>query len=575
MQHDALADDEHNRWRDDGRSSKGKDLGQALILARELHDLYRRERAQSAQLRAWARQLALLAQVSRQLASARNLGETIEIVFDLSQNVLQAPAALLALPNRTDQSLEVVLTRGLGNAVALGFQVGWNEPTIGWSAAHGSPLVIEDLTSLASSRLVKRLLKARLGSAVSVPLIANGRCVGVLESYYPPSGIPYLDNHLLESLSSHAGVAIASTQHQVAELLEFSHLSRAISAQESLEQLRQTIVERVRATFDAQCVALYSFESARADPREVAANHDHHLADCGLSADLMSSLSEDTPLIVAERPSGRVAAALLRTGSYVIGALALSLPPTSVLSPARQLMLSALAGAAAAALRNAELYRWSEELAITQERNRIAREIHDGLLQSLVQKRLRLSVCLKLLEREPERVRRELESVLESLRHDIQDVRHSILALRPVHIEERGLEDALRSFAKEFAEETGLDLDLKLNVSAKRPIPPKLQTALFRITQEALNNVRKHARARRVWIELWTEGESVTLRVQDDGQGFQLKPVVRRPGLRGVGLSSMRERAEAAGGTLLVESEPGRGTTVTAILPCPVATTSK
>jgi len=216
------------------------------------------------------------------------------------------------------------------------------------------------------------------------------------------------------------------------------------------------------------------------------------------------------------------------------------------------------------AIRNAQLYLWSEQLAITEERARIAREIHDGLLQSLAAKLMRVDLCQRLLEREPARVAAELAELRESLRADIHEVRRSILNLRPLRLEREGLAAALRGYASELAEECGWALSLALD--EVNDLSPKLQTAVFRIVQEALNNVRKHAAARRVGVELRVSRTYLRVVVQDDGRGFDPR-LVRRGNLRGIGLHSMQERARAAGGSLTLRSTSGTGTRIELRLP--------
>ncbi|HOT91640.1 MAG TPA: two-component regulator propeller domain-containing protein [Anaerolineae bacterium] len=199
----------------------------------------------------------------------------------------------------------------------------------------------------------------------------------------------------------------------------------------------------------------------------------------------------------------------------------------------------------------------SEEEAIAEERRRIAREIHDGLAQDLAALRLQVRRWQALVESDPAHARIELDRLHDFLGEKIREVRRAIFALRPVALEELGFWNALRRFLNEFGEQNQLHVYLEVT-GAEENLPASLEPVLFRIVQEALNNVAKHARARMVWVEL-TLTDGVHLRVRDDGVGCDpatLPEMVRRGH---VGLRQMRERVEALGGTLTIHSQPGQG----------------
>lgn len=215
----------------------------------------------------------------------------------------------------------------------------------------------------------------------------------------------------------------------------------------------------------------------------------------------------------------------------------------------------------------AEKERRSEEEAIAEERRRIAREIHDGLAQDLAGLRFRVRLWHQLVEGNPAQMHSELDSLHELLGKNIREVRRSIFALRPVALDELGFYPALQQFVGEFAEQNQLHVDLRV-VGPAEQLPGFLEPVLFRLVQEALHNVGKHAQAQMVWVELDLAAPgSVVLRVRDDGAGFDpaiLEQVVRHGHL---GLKQMRERVAALHGTLEVHSQQGRGTTICVHLP--------
>jgi PAS domain S-box-containing protein len=215
----------------------------------------------------------------------------------------------------------------------------------------------------------------------------------------------------------------------------------------------------------------------------------------------------------------------------------------------------------------AEKQRRSEAEAIREDRRRIAREIHDGLVQNLLGLRLRMSLWQRLIETDPAQLCREVDEVREILSDSVEDVRRSIAALRPVLLDEVGFFPALSQLVADFGLQYHLEITLKISGPEAR-LPSSLEHALFRFIQEGLNNVVKHARARQVWISLNLEArERLTLTLHDDGIGFEMTRLDSFHRIGHLGLRQMRERIEQAGGILSVSSQPGEGVALQVILP--------
>ncbi|MFN3265290.1 MAG: GAF domain-containing sensor histidine kinase, partial [Deinococcales bacterium] len=234
---------------------------------------------------------------------------------------------------------------------------------------------------------------------------------------------------------------------------------------------------------------------------------------------------------------------------------------------ARELpLLSLLASQVTLAVRNARAYLYSEEIAIFDERSRIAREIHDGIAQSLAFTAMKLDLAEKLLERDPERVRLELETAKTTLREQIKEVRRSIFALRPLDLERLGFLETVRQYTKDFGEQNNIKTILELHGEPR--LSPTNEAVMFRILQEALNNIAKHSRAKTTTVILKSLTSGAQLTVQDDGGGFDPNSLTGKVTTAGgLGLSQMRERVEARGGRFEYSSKIGQGTRVTAILP--------
>lgn len=206
------------------------------------------------------------------------------------------------------------------------------------------------------------------------------------------------------------------------------------------------------------------------------------------------------------------------------------------------------------------------ELAVQSERHRIARDLHDGPLQALADLVLDAEVLERLLARDPERLGAELAEFKKVVREVVADVRRHLAALGPAALEAEDLVPALRRLVAEWEAKSGAQCQLKV-AGEERPVPPTVQEVLFWIVTEALNNVRRHAEARRVAIDLEIRADGVGMRIRDDGKGFDVSQVVPGEEPPRLGLLGMRERALAAGGELEVRSRPGSGTFIEAALP--------
>jgi signal transduction histidine kinase len=197
-----------------------------------------------------------------------------------------------------------------------------------------------------------------------------------------------------------------------------------------------------------------------------------------------------------------------------------------------------------------------------EERQRIARELHDGLGPDLASLNIRLRTVRKLLEREDHPITGEIEELADQVQASIRDIRRLIHDLRPVALDELGLTPALREHLTRCENEHGLVVEFMADEGPR--LPASIETALFRFVQETVNNVLRHAQAGRVSVTLMRDEDRVRLWVADNGRGFDAQ--LPRSG-RHVGLWSMRERVEQLGGEFEVRSAPGQGTTVTAVVP--------
>lgn len=211
-----------------------------------------------------------------------------------------------------------------------------------------------------------------------------------------------------------------------------------------------------------------------------------------------------------------------------------------------------------------ELADTARRAGVLEERERLSRDLHDTVAQSLASIVTHLEAADEALDGRPTDARRHLGVARDSARNGLDEARRAVAALRPDLLEDHPLREALERRADRWSAATGIVAVVR---TTEEPVPlhPESETVLLRAAEEALANVAKHARATRVTLTLSWLGDAVSLDVDDDGVGFDTLPRPRESG--GFGLLGLRERLSAVGGRLEVESAPGEGTTVMAQVP--------
>ncbi len=269
----------------------------------------------------------------------------------------------------------------------------------------------------------------------------------------------------------------------------------------------------------------------------------------------------------------------LRTASGVIGLMNLILPPQRMLTSRELITLSMIGNEIGLAAERTRLYedvREKEEVrgdllkklitAHEDERRRIARGLHDEAGQSLTA----LILNLEMAERSAPSSEKQHLARLRSIAEDtLDELRRVIYGLRPTILDDLGLTAAIRWYVKETVEPQGLHVLINLTGLKKR-LPYHLETAVFRIVQEALTNVLKHANAHQAIVDVSLVDAQLRVAIGDDGQGFDVASSPRSSEGGGMGLLGMRERAELLGGSWKVQSQPGEGTQLEAVIPVEV-----
>jgi len=463
-------------------------------------------------------------------------------------------------------------------------------------------MVVDDLSQ--EPRLTTGLATEEgMGSFMAVPLKARGRVLGVMTLADPQHHrFTYHDQQLLTSIGNQIGVAIENAQlHQdVARQLRIQQrlndVAEEITSELELDRILPKVLQiaedligadgGVIALFDPQSNLIHYpyIHNLPGELKDVAVPKEE-----GLAGEVMMT---SRPIVVRDyRTYPRAIPAFVEvgvtnvvgvpivSGDQSFGTLALaSLDEAKDFSDRDVAILSGIGRQAGIAIENARLYEnlrfYVQRITRAQEdeRKRIARELHDETIQMLIVISRRLDVLATLPEQLPETAMRHLETLRELIGHALREVRRFIQDLRPPSLDHLGLVATLEGLTGDL-ENDGIATELRVAGETRRLVPEE-ELVLFRIAQEALNNVRRHAKASRVMVELEFCPSKVRMVVDDNGRGFNAPERMGDLVSSGrLGLVGMHERVRTLGGTLTIQSEPGRGTMV--IVDVPVQPQSK
>jgi signal transduction histidine kinase len=409
----------------------------------------------------------------------------------------------------------------------------------------------------------------------------------------------YEDEQALVRLAQFAGVAIDHARRYSAVEQQRSQLDRTVQALDATVQIARAIGDETNLGTILDLVAKRG--RALVSARALVIEQEHHgaivvaagagelvpgiigqtvdpndsLASAALRTSATLLLEDDTNRARFERhglgrlgfhaEAGLVVPLLFRGQGHGVLIAMDRIKDGPAFSADDQRLLEAFAASAATAIATAhsvELERASQRIAAAeQERARWAREVHDETLQNLAA--LRIGLAAQLRKGDPDTLTAAVRGAVVELESEISNLRSLITELRPAALDDLGVQAAIEDLA-ERARRDGLEVALLIDLGggeAERH-GTELETALYRITQEALTNARKHGGARSALVEIRASDRCLQVSVRDDGNGFDYHAKTD-----GFGLHSMRERAELLGGTLNISSAPGRGTQITADLP--------
>jgi nitrate/nitrite-specific signal transduction histidine kinase len=575
-------------------------------LEQKVSDRTKELAAANAELKRRLRESQTMQVVASKFAGKAGLEEILEAIAYSATEALEAEGSVVFLPSEQQpEYLEAAVVNNMPG-IAAGNLVAIDKSLTGLTFRTGEPQRSQEVSQ---DPRADRSYVERTGSksVLSVPLISTGQVIGVINTINKRLGtFNEEDVRLLTLLANQAAVAVeraklfTEARKQVETLKTVNELSLSITASRSIEETLVGGMEHIGKLLGASGAVVFLInEKARQleytasyniGPAHLALIRNEVLAVdrrqektyAALEAFLnqqpfqVNNMTDKEYVRQWEEQIARNATKFNAGDPDEFGVMSLVALPLTVhnkrlgsmtlyFSDARTFMerdvklFQSFANILGLAVYNTQLVAQAGKLATVEERARLARELHDSVTQSLFSLNLTLRAARRKMTIKPEQADALLDSVQELAQGALAEMRALIFELRPQALANEGLVLALEKHADSIRARSGLRV--RLDIEGDRRLPLETEEALYQIAREALHNVVKHASAREAWISLNLTGDRVSLAIKDDGKGFDLEKMMDGGGSH-IGTSTMRERAEAIGATLKLESRPGGGTEV-------------
>jgi signal transduction histidine kinase len=551
-------------------------IGQQIGVAIENARLFEIEQRRAEQFRA-------ISEVGRHITSILDVDELMEEIVCLVGKTFGYYLVGIGLV----EGEQVVVKTGAGpywgdhRREPLRLKVG-KEGIVGWVASTGEPLLVPDVSQEPRYYQVSDIIETR--SELAVPLRTKNEIIGVLDVQSKHlNAFDESDVVVLQSLANQAAIAIENArlykteQRRAEQFRVISKVGSHITSILDVDELLDEIVHLIKKGFGYYLVGIGLNEGdvmvtktgagpawddpAFEAPRLKVGEEGIMGWVAGTGEPILAPDVSQEPRYISTPQTAGTRSELcvpLRTKTAVIGVLDLQSEELNAFDESDLVVLQSLAHQAAIAIENARLYEQAQQLATLEERQRLARELHDSVTQSLYSVTLFAEAARRLASGDD---REQMQSYLDQLggtaQQALKEMRLLVYELRPSALEQVGLVEALRQ--RLDAVEGRAGMEARLLVEGTVELSAAVEDGLYRIAHEALNNVLKHAEVTSVTVRIRTDGDRVELEVEDNGKGFDPTAVSDRGGM---GLINMRERAESLGGSLTVVSAPGEGTRV-------------
>lgn len=581
------------------------EIGGELFLQAIVRDVTERKQAEE-HIRRRARELEGLNQVIQLLNASLDVEHALNVATEQITRLLDVEASSLLLYAPDQNDLYFAAAAGGGVAHILGQRLAMGQGIIGWVAQTGEPAIVPDVTRdprWYSGFDAQTSFTTR--SMVCAPMHYHNQLIGVLSALNKRSGAPdQQDLWWLSSLGAAAATAIANArlyqaereQRELAETLR--EIGAALAETLDADVVLNRMLDHIGRVVPHDVVNVMLLEGERA---RVVGWRGYERFGTETLIESFAPAMQDTPIrrkmletrrpivisdIDADPQWNNRPPAMQWLRSYVtapicvrdrvIGFLNAGSATPNFFGPQDAERLFAFAHQAAIAFENARLYEQTQQHAdhLRQlsrglvevqeaERRNIARELHDETGQALSSLLLGLSLLQKDAGQAQAVIKRAVE--LENLADEMLENLHRLtMNLRPATLDYLGLAPALEQYLHSISQQHGLTIAFEAPAIKSERLPPTVEIALYRIVQEAMTNIVRHAQASRVDVLIERRADGLVTVIEDDGVGFDIQAAMRSNRL---GLLGMRERAETLGGRLLIESAPGAGTTVVVEVP--------
>lgn len=566
------------------------DLAMLYVENAQLYDDTRRQVAQ----------LTALQEITRAVVSTLDLDSLLSLIIEHAANLLEAEGGLLNLVDWEKEEDEVVA--GVGSmAFTLGARSSLYESLSGWVALHNEPVISnriwEDLRVAHEARAW--IEEKGIRHAALAPLNVKQRAIGTLvlvNKRDSRTGFAPSDLDTLQLFADQAATAIqnaqlfAAEQRRAEQFRVIGEVSSQITSIMPVEEILEQVARLIQDAFGYYHVGVGLIEDDEVVYRVGAGRlwDDPHfkfkpqrlkVGQEGLSGwvaatgtPAMAPDVQKDPRYVAMQGSQTLSELLvpITVKGQVVGVLDVQSDRVNGFDETDLKVLQALAHQTGAAIENTQLYEAAQQAAVLEERGRLARDLHDAVTQTLFSASLLAEVLPATWENDQEQGRMLLKELRQLSRGALAEMRTLLLELRPAVLAEADLADLLRQLGDACTGRTGLPV--ALSIAGRCDPPDDVHLALYRIAQETLNNIVKHARAQHVAISLQCRPvsgldgadcarEQIELVITDDGIGFDPSDVPADH----LGLGIIRERAQAIGADLAIASQPGKGTTITVV----------
>ena len=555
-------------------------IGHQVGVAIENAQLLRAERRQR-------QEATLLAEMAKLISGTLDLDEVLRLTAEYAVDVFDVHCCCIFLLDEGTRTLRPAAQIGHDDPANVLNKIEFipSETLVQTVFDSLQPLIVEDVHS--NPHLDPRGF-LDLQSALVVPIEVGGRRLGAMQlGTQPPRRRRFSadEGDLALAMANQAAVAIDSArlfkaeQRRAEQFKVISEVGRRIVSIVAVDELLEEMAWLIQETFDLRHVGFGLIEGDEVvskaqvgpcsdvyEPLRFKVGHEGTWGRVAGSGEplLVPDVRQDARYRVSPQVDGvrSQVCVPLKTQEALIGVLSADSDQLNAFDESDLAVLQSLANQAAVAIEKARFYEQAQRLAVLEERSRLARDLHDAVTQTLFSASLISEALPALWETDQDEGRQLLKELRQLSRGALAEMRTLLLELRPAALAEACLGDLLRQLAEAVTGRTGIPVEVA--AESQRTCPSDVHVALYRIAQEALNNVVKHAQATRVVVTLSCEldpgdTEGARLSVTDNGRGFDPENV---PPDR-LGLGIIHERARAIGATLAIDSQPGHGTQIT------------